>query len=429
MGDDNIVVIPHEITDTPGSFEMALRGENADNGRVLTSTSVSVTVSDSMFTSDDEIGEPQSPTPSILSQILSSEESRVAAETARVQAESTRVEAEASRTSAESLRVTAETARETYWDTNKPLIEQAISDVENAVELAEDAANSVNDAVASANAAATNANSAAEAARNNILIGDTGYQNIVQINDAYSTIPKEIRVKGKTVQNLWVNPEGTDNGITLVSNYDGSFSISGTLTGSGSMYVTVPIYLIKPNTNYSFSITDIINGAYGAFINFMTGDNQEVYYIGGSKNSNMTSTFTSPESWDTCYCGVGLASGSTVSGTYRAMLVEGNKPSDVFVPSGIYSAGEILDYQKNLWSNPKGSSNGVTVISNLDGSFSISGIASEDVFLDVESDAIKPGLTYTVSIDNYPTWCSTDSSGIRIQMFDSSDSFISQKNG
>lgn len=43
VDDDNVVTIPHEITDVVGSFQMALRGESPE-GRVLTSASVILTV-------------------------------------------------------------------------------------------------------------------------------------------------------------------------------------------------------------------------------------------------------------------------------------------------------------------------------------------------------------------------------------------------
>lgn len=45
--DDSIVVIPHDITDIVGSFQISLRGESPE-GRVLTSTSVTLTAVEAM---------------------------------------------------------------------------------------------------------------------------------------------------------------------------------------------------------------------------------------------------------------------------------------------------------------------------------------------------------------------------------------------
>ena len=90
-------VIPHEITDIIGSFEMALRGEN-DDGLVITSDPTTFTVVETIF-SGDSLGEPEPATPSILKQILDGEATRVSNEQARVTAESARVSAEATRQS------------------------------------------------------------------------------------------------------------------------------------------------------------------------------------------------------------------------------------------------------------------------------------------------------------------------------------------
>ena len=56
--------------------------------------------------------------------------------------------------------------------------------------------------------------------------------------------------------------------------------------------------------------------------------------------------------------------------------------------------------RQNLWVNPKGTSSGVTITSNDDGSMSISGAASVQVAINVENVMIlKPSTTYVFSVD------------------------------
>ena len=73
---------------------------------------------------------------------------------------------------------------------------------------------------------------------------------------------------------------------------------------------------------------------------------------------------------------------------------------------------------QNLWVNPNGTSSGVTVTSNADGSMTISGTSTGDFYIYSTIYSLKPGSTYTLSIDKAIT------AVISIQAYNS-DGYIS----
>ena len=55
--------------------------------------------------------------------------------------------------------------------------------------------------------------------------------------------------------------------------------------------------------------------------------------------------------------------------------------------------------RQNLWTNPSGKSNGVTCTSNADGTVAISGTPTSTLWIYSRSYVLKPGATYTFSVD------------------------------
>ena len=130
-------------------------------------------------------------------------------------------------------------------------------------------------------------------------------------------------VFGATRQNLWTNPNGAVDGVTVTANSDGSITLGGTSTAHAS--VSLKSYILRPGSEYTFSIDKVMTGARGAFFEEYNSDGANLggHYVGGSQNKQLYHTFTLNASAAYAIFGVDVDSGQTVSGTYRIMLNEG----------------------------------------------------------------------------------------------------------
>lgn len=202
--------------------------------------------------------------------------------------------------------------------------------------------------------------------KGNVLVGTAeGY--VAHAEDAYAAKPREVRVKGRTVKNLWANPSGTSNGLTVTANEDGSITLSGTPTSWSQ--VNISTYALRPGSTYTVSKDVETTG-----VSFRI----QSYDSGGSFLRNEVN----PDGWDNVetftlhddaayvHFGVSAAVGQAVSGTYRVMLNEGSEPQP-WCPPGLNSVEslEIVTAGKNLGTFAK-------LIEN-DGSLSNRGITSE----------------------------------------------------
>lgn len=132
--------------------------------------------------------------------------------------------------------------------------------------------------------------------------------------------PIDMVFYGNTAQNLWTNPSGTSNGITVTNNEDGSITLSGTATKSG-VAANITFYILKPLTTYTLSTDDDIPEGISLIVR------QNGFAKQASLNSTRkTLTFTTESEFtDTCGCFVNVTEGTTVSGTFRVMLNEGSE--------------------------------------------------------------------------------------------------------
>ena len=202
------------------------------------------------------------------------------------------------------------------------------------------------------------AKAAYAAAKGNVLSG-TKSGVIASADDAYAAKPRKLTVYGATRQNLWVNPSGMLNGVTVTSNADGSLTLSGTNAGNGGLNSPV-IYTLKPNTTYTVSVDKVIvvndspsSSASCSFVVTATGgvtasgSNIHFGYTGA-----LSTTFTTDAdiSKVTCqfYCASDII-GSEISGTYRVMLNEGDT-AQPWCPPGLNSVDElsVVTAGKNL---------------------------------------------------------------------------------
>lgn len=293
----------------------------------------------------------------------------------------------------------------------------ATSQAKSAATSANQAASSANSAASSANSAATKANSAAVDAQNaydtlqpymatidscaNILHREVGPDSVVTADDAFPCKPVEMTVYGNTVQNLWVNPSGTNNGVTVTSNTDGSITVNGTATNDA--IVRVISYALKPTGKYTLSIDKSVSSVSGCGVSVeWYKDDTPVSNIVIGNGSTLSRTFTIPSDTEYCKLKFRVPSSTTVSGTYRIMLNEGSE-AEPWCPPGLNSVGQLREDEKNLWVNPSGTNSGVTATVNDDGTITLSGtnatqgtvyVMSSDYILDVEE-----GETFTLSCE------------------------------
>ena len=226
--------------------------------------------------------------------------------------------------------------------------------------------------------------------------------------------PIEMRIKGATRQNLWVNPSGTKGGVTCTSNADGSMTISGT-SKSNSVSVNSPYsYILKPSTTYTVSCDKKIDVTVGAscftILEIGSDGSKLTYHDFAYSNDSHPTTVTFTTQPNAAYYQFRLyASGdTTVSGTYRVMLNEGSE-AEPWCPPGLNSVDELslVTAGKNLLARMGPSLPymiaGITFSDNGDGGIRVSGTATAAAYYNFFSDRpakalrITPG-EYTASL-------------------------------
>ena len=210
--------------------------------------------------------------------------------------------------------------------------------------------------------------------------------------------PYEIVIYGKTRQNLWRNPVSVANyGVKLVET-DGILSMSGTATSTGAI-VTPPIYTLKPNTTYYISL------------NAPPPANTGFHIYERDANNNITRTITVPSaggsftmssSFAYVRFGFYVNTGAVLSGSYRIMLNEGDKP-EPYCLRGLHSIGDV-DYTSsgsNLACPVSGinSSHDLDFVSHEDGSFDLSGsyLDYTSIWRKATIKTLTPGETYSMN--------------------------------
>ena len=175
----------------------------------------------------------------------------------------------------------------------------------------------------------------------NVLTGTaTGY--VAHAEDAYAQKPIELRIKGRTVKNLWPVINGSQNGVTVSTDETGLITVSGTSTAliRSIITVVVPALVGKAYTvattsansgmsslNYEIAIDASRSAAGNDFIASMYSPSD-----GGSGK-----TFTTPADTAGLACIIRVDAGLTVNASFRVMLVEGDTAPDCFVPTGLHS--------------------------------------------------------------------------------------------
>ena len=204
------------------------------------------------------------------------------------------------------------------------------------------------------------------------------------------------KVFGETRQNLWTNPSGTNNGVTVTSNSDGSMTLSGTATSAASVS-SAGSYIIKPSTAYTFSMDAALTGASFVVTEYDAAGSQLAQH---SVSSTSAAPFTSSASVARCVMSLSVQSGQTVSGTYRVMLNEGSE-AQPWCPPGLSSVSEpsVVSAGKNLLKIDSDlqtkTVSGLTFTPNEDGTVTVNGTAAGT------SDYYLLGTSWDVRADNY----------------------------
>lgn len=178
---------------------------------------------------------------------------------------------------------------------------------------------------------------------------DTG--EVIEVQATPGTLVPGFTVFGSTRQNLWVNPSGTRNGVTVTANADGLIAVSGTSTGTVS--INRKSYILRPGSTYTLSVNKVVqssnapsNGCF--FLEVLDADSSLLTkYVGYGTTTEVT--FTVPSEASFYQFGFYCVSGTTVSGTYRIMLNEGTE-AEPWCPPGLNSVEElsIVTAGKNL---------------------------------------------------------------------------------
>lgn len=224
--------------------------------------------------------------------------------------------------------------------------------------------------------------------------------DVLQVEATPGTLVPGFTVFGNTRQNLWVNPRGTQNGVTCTPNADGSITVSGTATAGA--FIVVQSYALRPGTQYTLSVDKSTN-ARGFYVDVVNADNQtiQVVYVGGSQGMLISETFTLKSNAVRVRFGFGVDPGTTASGTYRVMLNEGSEPQP-WCPPGLNGVDElgIVTAGKNLAKMESVSYSGVDATVNEDGSVTINGTATGVSWLSLKRGIKLPkGEDVTLSID------------------------------
>ena len=236
---------------------------------------------------------------------------------------------------------------------------------------------------------------------------------VAHIDDAADAQkPLELKVYGKTRQNLWSNGSGTvtHNGITVTPNSDGSISVNGTSTSSNliNLYTS---YALTPGTQYTVSVDKVFpmngNDTSGGFFIQRAIEGQSNLTIAYLQSTGSgKASFTVPEETERCIFGIQVLEGATISGTYRVMLNEGSE-AEPWCKPGLSSVGDsgsidVVTAGKNMWQSPGSySKNGIALTTNEDGSVTLSGTStsSSDTVFQTGDRYIPIDATYTFSID------------------------------
>lgn len=219
---------------------------------------------------------------------------------------------------------------------------------------------------------------------------------------------KKLTVFGNTRQNLWVNPSGTSNGVTITSNDDGSLTLSGSASVNAWVQ-TNRIFTFRPSTTYSIGINkaptqDVIFAIY-----YYDSDANQVEHRDLISAAKKQDTFTTPAEFAYAVFLFYVPTGVSPSGTYRVMLNEGTT-TQPWCPPGLNSVDELsivtagknllpietIGRSENSQTDSTFTSEGITWKLNPDGTINVNGTATANTYCYIKfNNLVLPPGTYT----------------------------------
>ena len=171
---------------------------------------------------------------------------------------------------------------------------------------------------------------------------------VIEVPATPGTLVPGFTVFGNTRQNLWVNPGGTQNGVTVTRNDDGSLTVAGTNTAQSNVYIGVSCYALRDGATYTASIDKKPVGFNLSADYYNDGYVGTAFSFTPSKATKATFTTDLSEATSVVFFVI-VEPGVTVSGTYRVMLNEGSA-AEPWCPPGLSSVSElsIVTAGKNL---------------------------------------------------------------------------------
>lgn len=168
----------------------------------------------------------------------------------------------------------------------------------------------------------------------NVPLGSTSGV-VTQAKDAYPALPRKVRVKGRTIENLFGNFSRTIAGVTIYCDESGLFSFRGTATSGGYPSVTITL---KPNTKYTLSVYGNLTGISQVYVESnVSSSDSTVWNAVGPLVGTTTRTFVTASDITSTKCGFEFKIGENVTASLRVMLVKGDTTPDVLVPSGVHT--------------------------------------------------------------------------------------------
>ena len=176
---------------------------------------------------------------------------------------------------------------------------------------------------------------------------------VAHAEDAYAQKPIEVRVKGRTVKNLWPVINGVANGITVATDGIGLVTVTGTATDDADIVADVSGW--ATGKSYTATISFNPTGCNAYFEVQKPSGNTSINASTTGATLNVASDATK------CVAGVHVGSGTTVNASFRVMLVEGDTAPDCFVPTGLHSVEptNLVTAGKNLLNEDAPAADGV----------------------------------------------------------------------
>lgn len=143
--------------------------------------------------------------------------------------------------------------------------------------------------------------------------------SVVTVEATKGTLVPGLSVFGQTRQNLWQNPSGTGNGVTVTSNEDGTIAFEGSNESSSSLIFAKDSYALVQGTTYTIDCDNIGDEVYFT-VAYKKSNGQSFAFLRTSSSGPRTAIFPSDSAGATMSAIV--SPGATASGTYRVMLRE-----------------------------------------------------------------------------------------------------------